>query len=257
VTEPWQGAHKFELHVPWQRHREPVDVDLVDVEPFGFEVDLVTLPMGKARHVVLERGAIAWPDTFYLAVVKRTLLDVNAYELVNAVVGMKKPAANEIAKRLRGEERKGRRRRVSRLLGERLAPHTTVEVDRSSVQSWRCSGLQPPHLEAKRSDGRRQVRRGGLSIATSRLPLLANVNESLEKGPGSEDDRLALVTLRLHHRQPGDSPVGDVDRTDLAEDPRDIRLGLQRLSYPRRVHLLVRLSARWTHFWAPTTNDEL
>ena len=84
------------LDVARQRHREPVHVDLVDVEAFGFEVDLVPLPIGKPHDLVFERRAIPRADALNLAVVERTAIEVGFHQFSDTLVRVKQPASDLI-----------------------------------------------------------------------------------------------------------------------------------------------------------------
>ena len=62
IRQPRQRRHDLALHVGRQAHRQTVDVDLVDADALGFEVEKVALSIGKAHHLVFEGGTIARAD---------------------------------------------------------------------------------------------------------------------------------------------------------------------------------------------------
>ena len=76
VLEAGQRANDVVLDVARQRHRKAVDVDLVDVEPFRLEIDLVPLAIREPHDLVFERRTVARTDAVNLAVEERTLIDV-------------------------------------------------------------------------------------------------------------------------------------------------------------------------------------
>src|SRR5687768_14151254 len=104
VLESRHRANDGELHVAWQRHRKAVDVDLVDVDPFRLEVDLVTLAIREPHDLVFERRTVPRSDAMNLTVEERTLIDVTAHEIVNPRGRMHEPALNPIARRFMFEE---------------------------------------------------------------------------------------------------------------------------------------------------------
>src|SRR5512138_3781510 len=99
------------------------------------------LPIGKAHDLVLERRAIARPDPVNLAIEQRTSVDVAAYEIANALVGVYQPTANLIAKRRRCVERKRNGHSVARLLDEQPVANTCVEVDAFPIEARRRACL--------------------------------------------------------------------------------------------------------------------
>ena len=90
--------HQLLLHRRGQTHRVAVDVDLVDVEPFGLEKQLVPLAVREPHDLVLERRAVARADAADLAVEERRLADVRAHELVDALGRVQQVAVDLIAR---------------------------------------------------------------------------------------------------------------------------------------------------------------
>ncbi len=76
VLEPRQRPDQFSLEIRRQAHGEAVHVDLVDVESFGFEKDLMPLAMREPHDLVFERRAVARTDPRYLSVEQRRSSDV-------------------------------------------------------------------------------------------------------------------------------------------------------------------------------------
>ena len=98
VLEPRKRVHQLLLHGRRQAHRVAVDVDLVDVEPFGLEKQLVPLAMREPHHLVLERRAVARADAADLAVEERRLANVLPHELVDTVGRVQQVAINLVAR---------------------------------------------------------------------------------------------------------------------------------------------------------------
>jgi hypothetical protein len=73
------------LHFGRQAHRESVDVNLIDLQTFRLEKDLMAFPMREAHDLVFERRAIPRTDPANLSVEEGGLVDVIAYELVDPI----------------------------------------------------------------------------------------------------------------------------------------------------------------------------
>jgi hypothetical protein len=71
ALEPRQRVNKIVLNIPRERHREAVQVNLVDVYSFRLEVDLMTLAVREPHDLVFERWAVARSHALNLAVVQR------------------------------------------------------------------------------------------------------------------------------------------------------------------------------------------
>src|SRR5690606_35326631 len=60
VLEARDGAHQGEVHVPGQGGGNAVGIDLVRVQSFRLDEDLVAVAVGEAHHLVLDGRAVAW-----------------------------------------------------------------------------------------------------------------------------------------------------------------------------------------------------
>ena len=87
------------LDLARQRHREAVDIDLVGVETFGLEVDLMPLAVGKPHDLVFERRTVARTDAADLPVVERAAIDARRARGRERVVRVKQPAADAVLER--------------------------------------------------------------------------------------------------------------------------------------------------------------
>jgi hypothetical protein len=81
------------LYLSRQRHRESIHINLVDVEAFGFQVQLMSLTLREPHDLVFERRAVPRADAVNLPVVKRTPVDVLANEIAHTIVRVQQPAA--------------------------------------------------------------------------------------------------------------------------------------------------------------------
>src|SRR5262249_41639725 len=149
TREARQCMNQLFLHFPWQRHRESVDVNLIDVDAFGLEIDLMPFPIGELHDLVLERRAISWANALDAAIEQRADADVLLNQLANAIVRVSQPATHLIAKRCRGLERERHRNGVARLFLEFAAGYPRIEIDAFAIQARRSPGLQSPHLETE------------------------------------------------------------------------------------------------------------
>ena len=86
------GVHHGQLRVERQAGGDAVGVDLVCLEPFGLQVDLVGILVREAVDLVLDGGAIARPHTFDDAGEERRTIQRLADDLVRARVGVRDPA---------------------------------------------------------------------------------------------------------------------------------------------------------------------
>ena len=93
VFEARKRTNQLLLHIPRQRHREAVDVDLVDVQPLQARGRSGAAPIGESHDLVFERRAISRTDALNLAVVQRGCADVAANEIADAIVRVEQPAA--------------------------------------------------------------------------------------------------------------------------------------------------------------------
>src|SRR5689334_19699593 len=92
------------LHLSRQRHRESIHVDLVDVETFRFQVQLMSLTLWEPHDLVFERGAVPRTDAIDLTVVERALRDVVSNEIAHTIIRVEQPAPRTIRKPCRSLE---------------------------------------------------------------------------------------------------------------------------------------------------------
>ena len=225
-----------------QAHREAVDVDLLDVETFGLEKELMPLPIRESHHLVFERRAVSRADSGNLAVEERRLADVAAHQLMNLVCRVEQ-MANDLISRAHVSRRT--RTATARIIAMFHVEHplatACVEVDRAPAKSRRRAGLQPAPLESKRLERFSQVTRRRFA-GTAGWPLFApDVNQAVEECPGRDDQRRA-ADLGTILESETDDPASLADHPPRpSEHPFDPWLTLER--GPNPVRCIRRLSA--------------
>ena len=134
------GVHHGQLRVERQAGGDAVGVDLVCLEPFGLQVDLVRILVREAVDLVFDGRAIARPHAFDDAGEERRPIQRLADDLVRARVGVRDPAW-QLPRVLVGtpDEREHRHRvQVTRLDTQ------PAVVDGLAVDTRRCAGLETP-----------------------------------------------------------------------------------------------------------------
>src|SRR5207244_9973765 len=116
--------------------------------------------------------------------------------------------------------------------------------DAALVEPWGSAGLQAAPGESERLERLREIARRRFTGAAGRLPIAADVHETVEEGSGRHDQRIARVRVTVLHPQSDNPPVLDEDSSGLADDPGDTRLAPERGADPRAVGAFVRLRAR-------------
>ena len=80
------------------------------------------------------------------------------------------------------------------------------EVDRSTVDTWRCASLESGDLESDTLELLRQMRRRRFASATSGEPgLCADMYSTTEKRPGRNDDTTGTESTTLERLDARDS----------------------------------------------------
>ena len=141
LLEAADGTHQRQLHVERQAGGDAVGIDLVRVQPFRLEEDLVAVLVGEAHHLVLDGRAVARPDAFDDAGVHRRAVQAGADDFVGALVGVG-DVARHLARVLVGaaQIRKHRHRIVA---GLRLADADNRCCGRRCAAACRSSAAPP------------------------------------------------------------------------------------------------------------------
>ena len=103
--------------------------------------------------------------------------------------------------------------------------------------------LSRPHSNPNDFSDSASSRDGG-SPAPGRTLFGPDVNQPIQERPGGDDERAALATVPVFHRQADDATVIDEDASGLSKDPGDVRLAIERACDPGRIATLVGLRAR-------------
>ena len=113
LLEAANAAHELLLHVERQAGGDAVRIDLVRVEPFGLDEELMRALVGEAMHLVLDRGAVARAGALDRAGEHRRAIEGGTNDRVRALVGVR-DVAGHLARMLPGaaQEREHRQRRI-------------------------------------------------------------------------------------------------------------------------------------------------
>ena len=114
----------------------------------------------------------------------------------------------------------------------------------SAIEPRRRAGLQPAPREAERLQRLREIARRRLAGAARRPLLAADVNQAVEERAGGDDERVAPILSPSSSARPATRPSLDRIAPGPADNPRDVRLALERAAHPRAVAPLVGLRAR-------------
>ena len=134
------GVHHGQLRVERQAGGDAVGVDLVCLEPFGLQVDLVRIFVREAVDLVLDGGAIAGPHAFDDAGEERRTIQRLADDLMRARVGVRDPARQlpRVLVCTPDEGEYGHRVQITRLDAQ------PAVINGLAVDARRCAGLETP-----------------------------------------------------------------------------------------------------------------
>ena len=137
--------------------------------------------VGKARHLVLDGGAIAWAAAGNAAAIDRGAVQVGANQGVRRLGGGGHAAGDLGGGDARGQGAEGFGGIVAAVLGQ------AVPGDARAVQARGGAGLQAPEGEVQTGQGVGQADRGGLAHPTGRRLSGADVHHAAEEGAGGQD----------------------------------------------------------------------
>ena len=235
--EPWQRVNQLALRFRRQAHREAVDVNLLDVQAFRLEKELVTLAIRESASPCLRaKGSISarfLRSGRCRAAIRRC---GSTNQLVHSIVRVHQVAGGLVDRRFGGRE--GERNRAP----HRHVPRGTLRDSTPSSKSidFRASrGGVPvfsrPHRNPKDFDGFGQIPRRRLIRTTSWTLFAAHVDQAVQKGPGRDHERLAAETAAVFELQAADLAAIEQNPPGPAENPLNVRLGLERGAHPLAV----------------------
>lgn len=182
IFEAFDGSEHCRLDVNWHACRHAVDVDLVCVETFGFEEDLVAILVGKLDYFVFYGRTVAGADAFDLAAVKRTAGDGFLKNCLRAFIGVGEEALDLGAGDAVSEEGEGSGDGVAVLNFE------FGKVDGAGVEAGRGACLEAGPLEVEGAERVAEEVGGGFAVAAAGVAGFANVGDALQEGAGGDDD---------------------------------------------------------------------
>ena len=127
---------ELELDADGQGSGEPVHVQLVRVEPFRLEENLMPLRVGELHDLVLDRWAIPRTPRRDGAAVQRRLLQVPADDVLHFLTGPRDPARHLTGPLDPFKEGEAVRGRVT------VLPLDLGPIDRAAVHPRRRAGLE-------------------------------------------------------------------------------------------------------------------
>src|SRR5262249_31627628 len=131
------------------------------------------------------------------------------------------------------------------------------EVDAAPVQPRGRACLQASPRKSKRLQRLGEIARWRLARASRWTLLRSHVHEAGQERTGRHDERAAPVHVAVFEREPGDASVLHEDASGAPDDPRDVRLALERLTHPRAIARLIRLCARRPYGGATAAIEQL
>ena len=145
VLQSRNRLNNRKLHVDRQRGAHAIDVNLVRVQPLGFEEKLVRYLVGKFYDFVFDRRAIARPNGLNLSAVHRRTMHILADDAMR-LFGRERDVAGHLRVVMRdalGAKAEWRWIDVARL-------HLKARpVDGASIEPRRRAGLQPATAQSK------------------------------------------------------------------------------------------------------------
>jgi len=135
---------EIQLNFQGQAVSQPARVNLIGIQPLGFQNHLMPVAFGKPDNLVFERRAVPCRNSLDHAAVKRALFQVfpdNAPAFRIGVSDIARPLLQGNSVRKNG---KGEKRFISGMDLKR------VEIDAGFFQPRRGSGFHAPELKSKR-----------------------------------------------------------------------------------------------------------
>src|SRR5690606_37661012 len=238
VLETFDGAHERPLHIERQTRRDPVRINLVRAQPFGFDKNLMRALVRESMNLVFDRRAITRSDAFDRTREHGRAIAARTNDLVRPLVG-RSDVADNLARVIGAPSKIGkyRHRLIARLNDQAFI------VDRAPIDTRRRAGLQAADAERQRSELLRQPIRWRISGTPALVIREADVNLAAEERPdGQYDGASPKLDSGLSH-DPANGARFDVQVGDLLLKERQIRLVLENRSDRLLIECTIRLRA--------------
>ena len=194
--------HGSQLHIEGQRRRDTVRINLVRIQPFRLQKNLVTRLVSKPINLVLDARAVARSDAVNQTREHRAAVETALDDLVRSLIGMRDPA-RQLPWMHQGIAQEAENRHgvgIPRLLDQ------PREVNRAPVQPRRRARLQPPLPQLQLFQPCRQAQSRRIAGAPSAVILQPDMDAAVEKGAGRQHDGAgSKLQAQLGHRT--DHPV--------------------------------------------------
>ncbi|MNQ87642.1 hypothetical protein D3C85_1028740 [compost metagenome] len=169
---------QVQLNVEWQARRYAIRVDLVRVQPFGFQEDLVRFLVGEAMDLVFDGGAVTRADAFDDAAVHRRTIQATTDDVVRTGVRVGNPA-RKLARVHAGVAHVRKHRNRIQIAG--LFFQDAV-VDRAAVDARGGARLKAPLRKLQFLQALSQGYRRGIAGTAAGIILQTHVNQAIEEG---------------------------------------------------------------------------
>ena len=233
-----------DLDVERQAGREAVGIDLDGVAPLGLQEDLMALLVPKAHHLVLDRRAVARALAVDHARVHRRAIEAATDNVVGRLVG-----EGQMTRDLRlcdplGAKRERRGRLIAGL-------HFELRViDRAGVEARARPGLEAANLKAEGGEAVAEAHRGEVTGAAGVVIAQPDMDETLEEGPGGQNDGGRLEDLADLRFDGADGAILDDQPLDAGLANRQVGRRFEHALHAGAVGGFVGLGAARADGWA-------
>ena len=233
------------LNINRHARRHTIHIDLVRIQSFRLQEDLVRHLIRKLDELVLYGRTVPRPDPFYLAAVERGTPNAFPYDAGSFRSGPAQEALNLGAIDPVCQKGKRSRFRISRLWLE-LRP-----IDGTRIKPRRGTGLQSRPTQIQTTDLVGKHDRWRLAVSPTFELSFPDMGEPIQKCPGSDDDRPTVDAPPIHKLHASHSTILDPKRRHLSLFDPKIWLPLQNFLHANSVLLLVALGPRRPNRWPP------
>ena len=189
VLETRYRLEEGELHIHRHARAHALHVDLIRVQSFRLEEELVAVLVGEAQDLRLNGWAVARADALDDAVGHRRAVHVVAQDLVGRLIRVRQPARHLLARLFIAHERE-----VARLLIAWLDQHLLV-IERARIDTGGRARLEAHEADARRLERIRELHRRALSVRAAAVGMLADDDAALEVRARRHDDGRREVDL--------------------------------------------------------------